>query len=369
MDLIRNTEVTDHEEDNTILEDKKDDEDNGGVYYLLGDGNDVVFSGPDGDIVVGGNGQDYLRGGEGADSLIGGGMVSEFYQEEYGYASEYTETGLVYLVQPRPSELAETIVGGAGNDVIIGGGWFDYNADGEFSVDELLLDGNQYSNDPRFDPVIYTSEQMYYSPGYHNIVWAGEGDDFVYGADGYDTIGGGDGDDFLYGFGSADVIFGGAGNDKIWGGDGDVTSLFRMDGNNVVITEQLFGGAGNDYIYGEGGVDNIYGGTGSDKIWGGEGDDSLHGGEGADAFSFGYRSGNDIITDFDVTEDTLYFETIEQQVLVDELLQHADEQVVDGQGGLMIHLLTGDSVFLVGLTTDDIESISANAGPLITGDV
>ncbi|KCV58046.1 retention module-containing protein [Bordetella bronchiseptica] len=79
---------------------------------------------------------------------------------------------------------------------------------------------------------------------------------------GNDELYGGDGDDILYGQG---------GNDKLYGGDGD---------------DILYGGAGTDELRGGAGNDELYGGEGKDLLIGGQGDDILHGGGGSDTFKW-----------------------------------------------------------------------------------
>ncbi len=77
------------------------------------------------------------------------------------------------------------------------------------------------------------------------------------------------------------------------------------EGNDLIIGTdfvdfRLSGGAGDDWIFGRGGVDprgdlfreNLFGGDGDDFIDGGEGDDRIHGGDGADVLLSG--AGNDI---------------------------------------------------------------------------
>lgn len=114
--------------------------------------------------------------------------------------------------------------------------------------------------------------------GGDDIVCAGRGDDIVLGGGGFDILFGAQGDDQLYAanFGTsqdarADTrgarMFGGAGNDEIYGSD-------RWD--------RMQGGAGMDILYGFEGRDWMRGGTDRDFVNGGLGIDDLHGGNGAD---------------------------------------------------------------------------------------
>lgn len=73
------------------------------------------------------------------------------------------------------------------------------------------------------------------------------------------------------------------------------------------INDTVTGGAGNDRLNGRRGDDVLIGNAGNDILVGGLGDDTLTGGDGADRFIRWYsRTGIDTITDFDVTEDSLY---------------------------------------------------------------
>lgn len=71
----------------------------------------------------------------------------------------------------------------------------------------------------------------------------------------------------IYGGGGDDLLFGGSNSDRLEGGAGD---------------DCLVGRDGNDMLDGEDGDDDLWGGDGSDSLGGGNGDDSLHGGNGFD---------------------------------------------------------------------------------------
>lgn len=113
--------------------------------------------------------------------------------------------------------------------------------------------------------------------------------------------------DRVYASDEADVLEGNGGNDVIW----------ARGGNDAVN-----GGEGDDDLYGGSGNDAIDGGAGNDFIAGDTGTDVLTGGAGQDSFYFyfgnsdptdagkstnpGAASKQDIITDFNFGEDTLY---------------------------------------------------------------
>ena len=93
-----------------------------------------------------------------------------------------------------------------------------------------------------------------------------------------------------------EVINAGDGNDIV-----DLTSANFILANAIEIN----GGAGNDVLWGSNGDDTINGGTGDDSIFGGTGSDTLTGGTGSDAFQFTATAGSDVITDFDVSGDSI----------------------------------------------------------------
>jgi Ca2+-binding RTX toxin-like protein len=134
----------------------------------------------------------------------------------------------------------------------------------------------------------------------NDLVFAGFGSDRVLGANhddeiegqhGDDVIEGGEGNDLLYGDGSAlgdtgvDRVEGGAGNDDIYGGPGDETGKIKAANSEGGLTEYkagLWGGIGDDMVFGDDGQDDLYGDTGNDQLYGGRGIDYLYDGDGKD---------------------------------------------------------------------------------------
>ncbi len=85
----------------------------------------------------------------------------------------------------------------------------------------------------------------------------------------------------LYGGDGNDSIFGGATRDRIYGGDGD---------------DSIRGGSGHDIIYGDAGDDAIFGEAGNDYLVAGEGTNSIQGNRGKDRI-FGTASVDKLLTD------------------------------------------------------------------------
>jgi len=113
-----------------------------------------------------------------------------------------------------------------------------------------------------------------------------------------------------------EVVNAGSGNDVV-----DLTS------SNFVLTTgvTINGEAGNDVLWGSNGNDIIDGGTGDDSIFGGTGSDTLTGGTGSDIFQFTATADNDVISDFDVTNDSinLYYRAADKHT-------NADLDLIDG---------------------------------------
>lgn len=333
------------------------------------------------DVLVGAQSQDYLNGGDGNDIIIGGGLRSGFWNVDTDL-NEDIVLELAYFEEPHPRFVAENLIGGAGDDLIIGGSWDDENDDGAYQNagepvwSEFILDGGNSEESTELNP--FTGETLSVEErlalGFNNIVWAGTGADTVFGANGYDTLGGGAGDDVLYGLDGADVIFGGAGDDMIFGGDGEALTLHRVSGVPLVIQQRLYGGAGNDDIWGGEDADKIVGGTGDDRLNSGAGSDTLIGGAGNDWISGGgdddlittgvgvdsiyfyFGEGADTVTDFDITEDRIILDMHERDDEFMTALSNAVEATQNGVSGLFIDTGEG-SLFLQGLTAADVNSI------------
>ncbi len=149
---------------------------------------------------------------------------------------------------PMCNGLVATIVGTAGDDVLIG------------------------TNGP--DVIV--------GLGGNDIIKGRRGNDVICGGDGDDVLRGGRGADTLLGEGGDDTVKGGKGNDTIDGGDGDDT-LKGNSGRDVID-----GGDGNDDLRGHSGRDTLNGGDGDDYLAGNSGRDTLNGGDGDDTLKGGW---------------------------------------------------------------------------------
>lgn len=302
-----------------------------------GEDHDALYGDGGSDTLVGGLGRDTLSGGRDDDLVIGGGARIPFEGIQTSI-SEENFSGIFYFNRPDPLTFAEHLLGGEGNDTIVGGSWDDSEtADGVLKEDEID----------------FGKLELQESWGFNNVIWGGAGNDLVYGANGFDTIGGGDGDDTLRGYDAPDILYGGDGDDIIFGGAGRPELFHIESGGGSTLTEQLYGGAGNDQLLGGEDDDQIYGGTGHDMLIGGEGHDTLTGGEGADVFD--YFQGMDVITDYTPGEDII---GIELGLSVDQLKSQASEQTIDGMTGTLIVFGDDDGLFLAGISLADFDQIS-----------
>ncbi|UTW54670.1 S-layer family protein [Kordiimonas sp. SCSIO 12610] len=286
--------------------------DEGADFISAGAGDDIAFGGAGNDEIFAGpgdSGNDQFFGDEGND-VIGGGIGNDT---------------LVGGTDGSGSDGADTIFGGAGVDLIVTGNFNDLNSNG-------LVDSGEISGDG--------ADEAY----------SGFDDDEIYGVGGDDTLGGGAGSDSINAGAGNDIIYGGAqtdgatSDDTIDGGDGN-DQIFAGDGNDSIL-----GGDGDDILFNGIGDDTVDGGAGDDTLFAGPGDDLLTGGSGADIFAFFDGSGSDVITDFDLVNDTLDLSGLTNPV---DLMS-----ATDSANGLVIDLGDGNSIVLDGVTTADISSIN-----------
>ncbi len=208
-----------------------------------------------------------------------------------------------------------------------------------------------------------------------DVIYAGTGDDTVYGNNGNDEIYGGAGNDILYGESGSDNIYGGDGNDFI---DGDVWVAWYDSSENYNQTfippdyvpgnDYIDGGDGDDTIYGGGGSDEIYGGAGADLIYadlnmvsvvtlpdgtqytppvgtagddyidGGDGNDTIYGGDGFDTIYGGSGDDSIIGSSTNASGDVRDDDCIDGGEGNDTILGGAgNDEIYGGDGNDLIH--------------------------------
>ena len=138
----------------------------------------------------------------------------------------------------------------------------------------------------------------------NDSITGGRLNDSFRGDSGNDRLSGASGDDELVGNDGADVIDGGPGTDTVkYEGSSPVT--VRLDGSandgrsgegdNVVGTEVVISGAGNDTLTGSSAANTLDGGAGNDQITGGNGADTLRGEDGDDLIDARDNASTDVV--------------------------------------------------------------------------
>lgn len=315
----------------------------GSDRLIGGDGADKLVGGLGADTLAGGGGDDTAEGGAGndrifagsgdaGDDIFAGGAGSDLIASGAGDDLSIGDSAIASGLQDTTTNAdgSDTLYGGAGNDTLIGGGWSDSNNNNRYDAGEALQTGTS-----------------------GNVAYSGSGDDMLIGDGGADTLGGGLGNDTLSGGGGDDVFYGGKGStdadDVFSGGAGDDV-FFGGSGADIID-----GDAGADEIFGGAGDDTLNGGTGADSLFGGGGDDLITGGSGADVFFFANNHGDDVITDFDALEDTLFLaNAVTDFTDLASVQAAATETTVNGILGLLIDTGGGNSVFLQGVSSGDL---------------
>jgi len=269
-----------------------------GILIDGGASDDLISGGSGPDTLLGGPGNDRLEGGDGSDSLVGGTGDDVFVFDdvlatasETDWVNEIASEGndtldfsrlaftapvtvdcgksnglalhLKRTINGSAKNIIETVIGGAGNDTILGS---NQNAIGN------RLEGR-------------------------------DGNDTITGLKGPDTIDGGNGNDSLTGSRGNDFMLGGNGNDKLFGLQNDD----RLDGGDG--DDSLDGGVANDRIIAGLGSDTLIGGKGNDVLDVGNTLDSLvdqlTGGQGIDR-AIGKKETLDQLLDvFEIDDRTL----------------------------------------------------------------
>ncbi len=312
---------------------------NGNNTVFAGEGDDRVVAGVGDDWIDGGSGSDWIEAGLGNDKIIGGdgndvlfGGVAigtresfdlanpanfvappKFEANEASYPTGYAGADVDGIARFLfPAIITGSVLGvpGDGRDNIEGGGGVDFLFGG-FDVD--VLDGG---DGPDFVDAGGGSDLKVSGGGGDDIVLGGWGDDAVQGGTGIDQVYGNEGDDVVFGepAGSSQIDVLGQ---RLYGGDGrDQLFAFAPQAASSIAGEQLFGGAGGDFLRGnrlnevlvggsgddflhgdildgpkflvnvradlEGGDDLLLGNSGEDQLFGGGGDDTIWGGSDTD---------------------------------------------------------------------------------------
>ncbi|MBV6631423.1 MAG: calcium-binding protein, partial [Alphaproteobacteria bacterium] len=293
--------------------------------------NNQLYGGAGDDQLLGGGGDDTLDGGGGSDTLTGGGGGDLFYLSSDG---------------------GDTINGGSGSDAIDASG---LTHGVTVHLWNRVFGTGGYDND-------ITGIEIVYGTDFDDVFWSAINiNDTFYGGEGSDT--------FYVGSNGGDYRDGGAGDDNDWitaanrnGGvninfsankstneDGDEDTLHNIEhaigsGFNDTITGDL----NNNQLYGGAGDDQLLGGNGADTLDGGSGNDTMTGGAGLDSFVFDNAAGegDDVIVDFNTTDDTI---SVSGELIADLVASAAN----DGNGDAVI-THAGGAITLLGVDASQV---------------
>jgi Ca2+-binding RTX toxin-like protein len=174
----------------------------------------------------------------------------------------------VLIIQPRPSNLTEVRVKNTGKLL----GIFASS-----SFEHIVVFAQAGNDTVVVDPRILQSAILFGGAG-NDVLTGGGGNDQISGGEGNDVIVGGAGNDTLCGDNGNDDIHGGLGNDTLFGEAGNDT--LRGDaGDDLLLgdvgNDTLDGGVGDDHLYGQAGNDTLIGGVGNNILVGGDGNDKI----------------------------------------------------------------------------------------------
>ncbi len=236
-------------------------------------------------------------------------------------------------------DIASTLIGGDGTDVLFGGTQADLLSGGDGQ--DLLngRDGNDTLNGGDGGDIINGEVG-------DDVVNGGSSGDTINGGSGADTLNGQSGADSILGDTDDDVIDGGSGTDTIDGGIGDDS----LSGGTEA--DSLLGNVGDDTLNGDGGNDSLFGGDDNDFIFGGANDDLLNGENGNDVVNG--NSGNDTAIGGN-NDDTVLGGSGN-----DALFGDATTVEASGPGNDRIVGHIGDDTIVGGLGSDNIDGGAGN---------
>jgi Ca2+-binding RTX toxin-like protein len=306
-----------------------------------GDGDDVISGGDGADRIAGGSENDTLAGGVGNDFLSGGPGLADsvdYFRGAAGPVEVNLPAGVatgrgrdeldgIENVSGSPfddalygNELANILMGFAGNDTILGNLGPDFimpdegddtiNGGGDpDTVDYLFSDPDGPITVNLFGAVGTATGQGTDSLESIEAAGGGQHDDTLIGDTGQNAFFGFGGNDDLQGaVGDNDVLQGGIGDDALDGGsgNGDTADYLSIPEGAIAVQvdlgagtatgqgadsltgiEKVNGSDANDTITGDDAGNTIFGWAGDDTLAGLAGDDFIAGGEGTDALDGG----------------------------------------------------------------------------------
>jgi Ca2+-binding RTX toxin-like protein len=351
-----------------------------------GSGPDRIFGSTVPNWLQGGDGADLLDGGFGADGLVGGtGSDTVSYGSRRGrvavrldgIANDGNDSDGDGVGEEADNALGiENIVGGTGNDLLVGdaarnvldGRLGSDVLNGADGIDAASYVGRTTALDVSLDKVANDGASGESDNALVEDVYAGSGADTLSGDTGPNLLDGGPGNDVLDGDLGADRLIGGLGTDLADYRTRTGRLAVRLDGlpndgadangdgiaeeGDSAEVENVLGGIGSDLVVGSSGANALVGGGGSDKLDGGLGRDMLDGGPGIDTTTFASRTARVV-----VRLDGLANDGSDRDG--DDIGEEGDNVLTENAtGGSGVDLLLGDAygnTFDGGLGADTIE--------------
>jgi Ca2+-binding RTX toxin-like protein len=233
--------------------------------------------------------------------------------------------------------------------------------DADFSVSGLSIPLATFlAQRANIMPVLLAGDDTVFASNANGAVYGLAGNDTLIGGQGGNSLFGGDGNDSLLPgtatafSGGQDFVDGGAGNDTISfaadtrgvlvdlaagtaSGIQDKPADFIRTSVTIVNVENATGGAGDDILIGNAGVNILTGGAGNDTLIGGAGADILDGGTGSDTADYSAsNAGITVNLTTGVTPDGDRFISIENvtgSLLDDVMTGSGDDNVFNGRAG------------------------------------
>jgi Ca2+-binding RTX toxin-like protein len=215
------------------------------VYATRG-GDNLIEAGAGRDKVYAGAGNDVLIGGVGGDILDGGAGDNRLYADSQIDAATAIAQG--NIINSGSGLQGDWLAGGAGDDTLIGSNARDVLMGGDGTDlliggagdDDILGDTGWVATNFNWTVTDRADGTRYFYPTDSNAQPAVGAADVIYAGEGNDHVWGQFGNDIIFGEGGADKLQGGSGNDIILGGAGvDMRWRTRVD-NLCNVT------AGND---------------------------------------------------------------------------------------------------------------------------
>ncbi|NBZ89921.1 M10 family metallopeptidase C-terminal domain-containing protein [Stagnihabitans tardus] len=290
---------------------------------LGGDGSDTLTGAAGNDTVQGGLGLDTLDGGTNTDTLDYSDKTTEVVALLNGSTFFAVTVGGVIEDQIRNFE---NLIGGSGNDRLVGDGQANLIEAGAGNDKMQGLGGaDTFDGGTGADLVSFSDKTLAVSVTLAGSAFAdvsvggtvedrlrnvedltgGAGNDSLTGDALANLLEGGSGNDLLTGRGGIDTLDGNTGSDTASFNDKTAAVVVTLNGAVTVVAtvggvaddslrniENLVGGSGNDSLTGDGANNLLAGGSGNDTLEGGSGNDTLEGGAGRDQLSGG--SGRDV---------------------------------------------------------------------------